>query len=303
MKTSLIFLVFLIACVSCGTSNKPVSDAQKEKIKGEVKVVATKFIKACEALNFELAIEPLYDSPDFIYVSNGRTFSYQEVLAMNHVFDAILDQQITVGDEKYAFPDRSTVIYTTTVKSLVNYKDGHSILADPEVLQFTFKKIDGRWRVINYVDTTVEQTVKYKDPSKEINQVELMKQWTGTWKCDIAQDTTFFGEAKPYGTGMEWNFKYVTKGKTVTEAKLLWGYDRKVDKFIIAQIAKGMDMELWAVWFTADNKYIMLPYSDISNSEDASFKWEGEFKSPDELVETTIVNGTPVRTDTYVRVK
>ena len=37
MKTKLIFLVMLIACISCGTNNKPVSDAQKEKIIGEVK--------------------------------------------------------------------------------------------------------------------------------------------------------------------------------------------------------------------------------------------------------------------------
>jgi hypothetical protein len=54
---------------------------------------------------------------------------------MNHVFDAILNQKITIGDEKYAFPDKSTVICTVNVKSLVNYKDGHSTLADPEVLQ------------------------------------------------------------------------------------------------------------------------------------------------------------------------
>jgi ketosteroid isomerase-like protein len=33
MKTKLIFLVLLIVSLSCGTNNKPVSDAQKEKIK------------------------------------------------------------------------------------------------------------------------------------------------------------------------------------------------------------------------------------------------------------------------------
>jgi hypothetical protein len=37
MKTRLVFLVLLIVCISCGTNNKPVSDAQKEKTKGEVK--------------------------------------------------------------------------------------------------------------------------------------------------------------------------------------------------------------------------------------------------------------------------
>ncbi len=45
MKTRLIFLVLLIVCFSCGTNNKPVSDAQKEKIKGEVKEVVNTFFK------------------------------------------------------------------------------------------------------------------------------------------------------------------------------------------------------------------------------------------------------------------
>jgi hypothetical protein len=45
MKTKLIFLVLLIACFSCGTNNKPVSDAHKEKIKGEVKEIVNAFIK------------------------------------------------------------------------------------------------------------------------------------------------------------------------------------------------------------------------------------------------------------------
>ena len=68
MKTKLIFLVLLIVCFSCGTGNKPLSDAQKEKIQGEVKEVANKFIKGCEELNFDMVIEPLFDSPDFIYI-------------------------------------------------------------------------------------------------------------------------------------------------------------------------------------------------------------------------------------------
>ncbi len=58
MKTRLIFLVLLIICFSCGTNNKPVSDAQKEKIKGEVKEVVNTFIKGAEEANFELTIEP-----------------------------------------------------------------------------------------------------------------------------------------------------------------------------------------------------------------------------------------------------
>jgi hypothetical protein len=170
-------------------------------------------------------------------------------------------------------------------------------------MQIIFKKIDKQWKVINCVESGAEQSVKNTETSKELNQVELMKQFIGSWKCDISKDTTFFIESKSYGTGIELDFKYVTKGKTYSEAKLLWGYDKKVDKYIIAQITKGMDIEFWAVWFVEKNKYIMLPYSDITNPDKASFKWEGEFKSPDMFVETTILDNKSVKTDTYTRVK
>jgi hypothetical protein len=142
------------------------------------------------------------------------------------------------------------------------------------------------------------QTTKPK-----LNQVELMKQFIAFWKCDVAKDTTLFAEDKSYGTGQDCYFNYVTKGKTVMEERQLRGYDKKNDKYIVAAISKGNDIELYAVWFISNNKYEWIPLSDISNPEKASFKYEGEFKSPDTLVETTIVNNKPVKIDTYTRVK
>jgi hypothetical protein len=71
MKPRFIFLVFLIFCFACGTKNKPLSDAQKEKIKGEIKEVVNTMFKGCEVANFEIAIESFLDSPDFVYVLNG----------------------------------------------------------------------------------------------------------------------------------------------------------------------------------------------------------------------------------------
>ena len=94
MKTKLIFLVLLIVCFSCGTNNKPVSDAQKEKIKGEVKEVVNTIIKGCEEANFDMALEPFLDSPDFVYIVNGKTFSYKELMDMKPFFNALLNQKV-----------------------------------------------------------------------------------------------------------------------------------------------------------------------------------------------------------------
>jgi hypothetical protein len=157
--------------------------------------------------------------------------------------------------------------------------------------------------VISLVDSNVEKIVKYKETSKELNQVELMKQMVGSWKLEMAKDTTVFFDFKSYGTGLEGYLKFVAKGKVFSEAKQLWGYDKKIDKYTVSYLIKGMDMENIAFWFISKNKFEVIPLSDISNPEMASWKYEGEFKSPDMYVETLIVNNKPVKTEIYTRVK
>ena len=304
MKTRFILLVLLIVCISCGTNNKPVSDAQKEKIKGEVKEVVNSIFKGAEEANFEMATEPWLDSPDFVLINNGMTLSYKEVVdAFKPLFGTLLNQKITIVDEKYAILDNSTVLYTTNCKSLMNFKDGHSTLADPEAMQFMFKKINNRWRVIYSVDSYIEKTVKYKEPSKELNQVELMKKFLGNWKAEFGKDTIAYFDQKAFGVGQEVFIKGTSKGKMISEGKQLWGYDKKLDKIIFASELKGQDFKIVALWFISKNKYVGFQYSDISNPENASNKTEGEFISPDSYVETIIVNNKTVRTDTYTRIK
>jgi hypothetical protein len=303
MKTRLIFLVLLIVSFSCGTNNKPVSDAQKEKIKGEVKEVVNTFFKGGEEVNFDMAIEPFLDSPDFVYIYNGSTLSYKDCVdAFKPLFSTQINQKFTIVDEKYAFLDNSTVLYSTNFKGISNFKDGHSSLADPVAMLLILKKIDNKWKIIYGVESSVEKNVP-SETSKGLNQVELMKQMIGSWKGDVAKDTTLFWDVKSYGTGLECYYKYVNRGKIVSEGKQLWGYDKRVDKNIGTQMTKGEDIVLWAVWFISKNKYEMLSYSDISNPEKASWKMEGEFKSPDMFVETYIVNNKPVKTDTWTQVK
>jgi hypothetical protein len=137
----------------------------------------------------------------------------------------------------------------------------------------------------------------------KIDQAELMKQFLGSWKVDMGKDTVLFWDAKPFGTGLECYYKTVSKEKTLMEAKQLFGYEKKTDKYVAANLVKGMDMEIWALWFTSKNKYVITYYSDISNPDKSSFKMDGEFKSPNEYVETIIVNGKPMMTYTYLRVK
>ena len=111
----------------------------------------------------------------------------------------------------------------------------------------------------------------------------MLKQFIGSWKSELDKDTTEFLDVKPYGTGLEMNDKYVTKKKIVMEEKELSGYDKKADKYISCELTKGEDIVLYTVWFISKSKFICISYSDISNPEKATIKFEGEFKSPDTL--------------------
>lgn len=158
-------------------------------------------------------------------------------------------------------------------------------------------------KVVNVVESSVIHDVKNIESAKELNQVELHKQYIGNWKSEMSKDTVVFWDGKPYGTGLECYFKLVAKGKIAIEGKQIWGYDKKVDRFILSELNIGVDNGIYASWFVSKNKCEMLPLGDISNPLNASLKWEDEFKSPDMFLHKTIINNNIVKTDTYIRMK
>jgi hypothetical protein len=138
----------------------------------------------------------------------------------------------------------------------------------------------------------------------KLNQVELMKQFTGNWEAQWA-DTILYLECKAFGTGLDgyYNYKTVGNDKIVLEGKQLWGYDSKLDKYVVATLEKGKDIWILAFWFTSTNKYLITSFTDISDPDKAFFKVEGEIISPDTFSETWILNGKVVIKYSYKRVK
>jgi len=294
----------LIFCFSCGTNNKPLSDDQKDGIKKEIKEVVNTFIKGIEEANADMVMESFLDSPDFVDITNGMVFSYNDLVAMKPNFDAILNQKCTIINEKYTFLDKSTVLYTAETRWSTNYKDGHSSITDPQAFLIIFKKIDDRWKVIYLVDSNVEKNV-LNISSKGLNQVELMKKFSGKFKGELGNDTVVISEIKSFGiSGLEANQKMLYKDKVLSEEKNVWGYDKKLDKYICARIWKDSpEIVLMAFGFTSENTCERIPLEFISNPEQATSKAIYEFKSPDLTVKTDIVNGKPVRTYSFTRVK
>jgi hypothetical protein len=139
----------------------------------------------------------------------------------------------------------------------------------------------------------------------ELNQVELMKQFIGTWENKSLKDTVYTAEFKPYGTGgLEFSLKGVTLGKVWLEMKQIWGYDKKNDKVVIAGLAKDSpNIMLQAAWFTSKSKLEQVPFEFANDPKQAKFIVLFDIKSPDVVIREEIFNDKSLGTETYTRVK
>jgi hypothetical protein len=146
--------------------------------------------------------------------------------------------------------------------------------------------------------------VQAQSIQEKLNQVELMKQWTGNWKAEIGTDTTFQFDCKQFYNGYEFYLKTETKDRTILEWKTLAGYDKSKDKFIEAAIIQNNpDIVLMELWFTSPQICEEVFYNDISNPENASGKATFEFKSTDLLIWTESVNNKVINRYTFYREK
>lgn len=136
-----------------------------------------------------------------------------------------------------------------------------------------------------------------------LNQAELLKKFEGSWTCEIGKDTIAQWDMIPYGAGFDAKLKYVTGGRIVKEGKGLYGYDKLLDKIVEAGITKGKEIGVYVMWFVSDSTWVLVPFNDLTAPEKTSFKMEGEFKSPDNLVEINFTNNKIVRTKCWSKVK
>ena len=274
---------------SCGT-NKPVSDAEKDKIKGEVKEVVNTFFKGCEEVNFDMALGPFYDSPDFTYINNGYAFSYKDCAdVFKPVFSTMLNQKITIVDEKYSFPDNSIVLYSNHCKSLTNYKDGHAVLQDPTVMLFIFKKINDKWQIIYGVESYVEKSVP-GESSKGLNQAELLMKFVGNWEIPTGEDSAQIVSIKSLQgkKGLSIYSKWTAKGVMLFEGTGFWAFDALTNKIDISILLSTGDIIHDNGVFTSPNT---MEYVNINNAA----AYTGISKSKLEFVSSNEIKGTTLK--------
>ncbi len=138
----------------------------------------------------------------------------------------------------------------------------------------------------------------------KLNQVELIKQWVGSWKYEIGKDTSVIQNVKFFGKAMEDSIVTISKGKILAHEKEIWGYDKTNDKIIIAGISETSPaIYLYAAWFTSKDSMTIVQHQYISNPEKANFKIEWVILSPDLITRTVFVNDKVTDVSTYNRIK
>jgi hypothetical protein len=138
----------------------------------------------------------------------------------------------------------------------------------------------------------------------KLDQLELLKQFFGTWKYELAKDTTIISEFTPFGTAIEDNYQIVTKGKILDSGNELLGYDKNSDRIITARLSKSSpNIEITSWCWTSKNIFEGVMFQDISNPPNATLIMKIEFKSPDLFVLRFTQNNKVVATSTYTREK
>ena len=127
-----------------------------------------------------------------------------------------------------------------------------------------------------------------------------MKQFLGSWKCELGKDTFLLSKNIPFGTGMISTSQIITNGVPLDSIAQLYGYDKKAGKFILAeQIKSSPTIEICSVWFTSKNTGEII----VTNPENAPFTFKFEFKSPKLLVQKAIQNDKVVKEVIGMRIK
>ncbi len=128
---------------------------------------------------------------------------------------------------------------------------------------------------------------------KKLNQVELMKQFLGTWKGEFGNNTFFKSENESFSNGIISNSQVTVDGKIVDSISQIYGYDSELDKFIIAELKKSSsNIELCLIWFNSDTTGEII----ITNPENAPLSFKFEFKDSNTIEQTSIKDNNVVNT-------
>jgi len=145
--------------------------------------------------------------------------------------------------------------------------------------------------------------VEAQTAQTKLDQVELIKQFIGTWNCDIDKDTVEAWECKPYGTIHTTAVSQMIKGKKMDSYLNCAGYDKRDGKFKGILLFPNGDYYTWIGLFTTEKK-LSVDIVDNLNPEVILAKYDFEFMTPSGRIMTQYTaSGVKVREYKYTKAK
>lgn len=145
--------------------------------------------------------------------------------------------------------------------------------------------------------------VQAQTAQANLNQLELIKQFLGTWKCDLHKDTVEMWECNPYGDIHTTEVSLMIKGKKSDLYLNNAGFDKRDGKFKGLLLYTDGNYFTWIGMFTTTNK-LNVDIVDNLNPAKILAKFEFEFTDPATRTMTRFTpGGLKVWEYTYIKVK
>ena len=129
----------------------------------------------------------------------------------------------------------------------------------------------------------ISNGIQAQSTQTKLNQVELAKQFLGTWQANTGKDTVQMWEGKLYGKALIANAYMVIKGIKSDSYMSCFGYDDRDDKLKGYNLLPSTDFGTWIGMFTSE-KVFKIDGVDTFKPEIIWWKSEFEFKTPTEII-------------------
>ncbi len=108
----------------------------------------------------------------------------------------------------------------------------------------------------------VPVTISAQSAEEELDQVELMKQFAGTWEAEIAEDTILVVSLTPVGGAYEYKREIKTMGVTIHTSAGIYGFSSDKKSVIFAGIYGDGVMSFDYGRFVSAKKFVAEAYND-----------------------------------------
>jgi len=121
--------------------------------------------------------------------------------------------------------------------------------------------------------------------TKQLNQLELQKQFIGTWQADIGKDTVEVWEGRQYGKATIIDVFRVIKGQKTPSYVNNLGFDSKADKFKGYTLGPDGTYNTWIGFYSSEKKFLV-DIVDNLNPEKVTYRFEMFYTNPIEAIWT-----------------